>query len=186
MPVGKTYLTSTLYYNYSLSYVMARPPTPQGKGLVHTVESIKRKYCVEVKGFCLICLHCLSAWIQRWHVYYVLQWLVSNLWVVYFRESALKCWWTWMTMIARKLSIVTGTLTQLVNFPTHQISPIPPKFYKKKKTFTPPLVFRPVAVFRLWAPLVPFSFSPLQPVALRILLPVSGTPFLPSAPLSSV
>ena len=53
-----------------------------------------------------------------------------------------------MTTIARKLSDIKGTLSPLVNFPTDQISPIRSKVYKKK-TFTPPFVFRPVAVFRL-------------------------------------
>ena len=54
-----------------------------------------------------------------------------------------------MTTIARKLSDIKGTLSPLVNLPTDQISPIRSKVYKKKKTFTPPFVFRPVAVFRL-------------------------------------
>lgn len=56
-----------------------------------------------------------------------------------------------MTTIARKLSDIKGTLSPLVNFPTDQISPIRSKVYKKKKkkTFTPPFVFRPVAVFHL-------------------------------------
>lgn len=55
-----------------------------------------------------------------------------------------------MTTIGRKLSDIKGTLSPLVNFPTDQISPIRSKVYKqKKKTFTPPFVFRPVAVFHL-------------------------------------
>lgn len=49
------------------------------------------------------------------------------------QESAFKCWWTWMTTIALKLSDIKGTLSPLVNFPTDQISPIRSKVYKKKK-----------------------------------------------------